>query len=164
MSCLYFIYLYIYIDIADTCAYAQLFFHIWGFFHEYIFVSLFLFFFYLATDYFTLLSRNKECCTLLRICEWVLLREFRIVIINLLRTLTLNGKSLSLLTGTSVKKESDNMWQNKIKDSFLVILLYGSWLDLYYQKSLQLFLTSVLSVGRSQSDFLKVRAIKCNGN
>lgn len=161
MSCLYNKYIYI----EDICTYAQIFFHIWGFFHKYIFLSLFLFLFYFAiTDYFTLLNRNKECCTLLRIYEWVLQGELRIAIINFFRTSSLKGKSLSLLTETSVKKERDNMWQYEIKDSILVILLYGSWLDLYYRKRLQLFLTSVLSVGRSQLVFLKPRVIECNGN
>lgn len=150
MSCLYNEYIYWrYICLCTN------FFHIWDFFHKYIFLSLllFLFLFYLAIHYFTLLSRIKECWTLLRLYEWVLLREFRIIIINFLRTLTLNRKSLSLLSETSVKKERDNMWQYKIKDSFLVILLYGSWLDSYYQKRLQLFLTSVLPVGRSETSW-----------
>lgn len=159
MSCIY-----INIYIEDMCAYTQIFFHIWGFFHKYIFHSLFLFLFYVATtDYFTLLSRNKECCTL-RIYEWVLLGEFRITIINFLRTSTLKRKSLSLLTETSVKKETICDCTKLKIFFFLVMLLYGSWLDLYYQKRLQPFLTSVLPAARSQLVFLKPRVIKCNGN
>lgn len=73
-----------------------------------------------------LLNRNKECCMLLRNCEGVLQGELRIVTIILLRTSTLQGKTLSLQRESSVKKK-DNGKRERICDTKgLKSLVYAS--------------------------------------